>query len=153
VKPLPGRGGSYALYLYLNKTRRIRIGKLGGSNFQKGDYVYVGSAFGPGGLAARIGRHLRRQKRLHWHIDKLLEHAQVRGIIYTTAPDSVEHEWSQRLSRMPSATVPMKGFGASDCRERCGSHLIRLDSGISVARMQRHLARWTKTNIRSITLD
>jgi Uri superfamily endonuclease len=151
--PLPGRGGSYALYLRLDKKRRIRVGKLGESNFQKGDYVYVGSAFGPGGLAARIGRHLRRQKPLHWHIDSLLVHAHVRGIIYTIAQRSAEHQWSRALTRMPSATVPMKGFGASDCREQCESHLIRLDSGISVARMRRQLARQTKADIRSITLD
>jgi len=32
-----------------------------------GWYVYVGSALGPGGLAAKVGRHLGGRKMCRWH--------------------------------------------------------------------------------------
>ncbi len=50
-------------------------GKLGGRGveLEPGVYAYVGSAFGPGGLAARLRRHLcGARRRLWWHIDRLL---------------------------------------------------------------------------------
>ena len=42
---------------------------------EPGYYVYIGSGWGPGGLASRICRHLgcRPRRRLHWHIDRILE--------------------------------------------------------------------------------
>lgn len=72
----PGMRASKGLYLLLLRaeneivlhlaSRTLRIGA--------GTYVYVGSACGPGGLAARLSRHLcGRRRRLHWHIDKLIE--------------------------------------------------------------------------------
>ncbi|HYA22015.1 MAG TPA: DUF123 domain-containing protein [Thermoproteota archaeon] len=39
--------------------------------FHPGLYLYVGSARGPGGLRARVARHLRRDKVRKWHIDYL----------------------------------------------------------------------------------
>ncbi len=50
-------------------------GRLGGRSveLEPGVYAYVGSAFGPGGLAARLRRHLcGERRRLWWHIDWLL---------------------------------------------------------------------------------
>jgi len=49
--------GTYAFLLASQKTGRLDIGKLGPLVLKPGVYVYVGSAFGPGGLAARIGHH------------------------------------------------------------------------------------------------
>ena len=37
--------------------QEVPIGKLGVLHMLPGIYVYVGSALGPGGLAARIERH------------------------------------------------------------------------------------------------
>jgi len=70
--------GAYQLLIRLNEARRIRVGKLGTFDFPAGWYVYTGSAMN--GLTARIARHLRREKRLHWHIDYLLQHARVVGV-------------------------------------------------------------------------
>jgi Uri superfamily endonuclease len=42
-----------------------------------GRFLYCGSANGPGGLSARLARHMRHGKSVHWHIDQLTE----RGII------------------------------------------------------------------------
>jgi len=64
---------------------RLRIGKLGIHNLPHGYYVYVGSALG--GLASRLRRHLRSEKRLHWHIDYLLRQAAVAQIWYAIGPD------------------------------------------------------------------
>ena len=50
-------------------------GRLGGRRLrlEPGCYLYVGSAMGHGGLAARLRRHLcGARRRLHWHIDRLL---------------------------------------------------------------------------------
>ena len=63
--------GSYILLLDLDNNLEIPVGKLGNISFQKGHYVYVGSALN--GLDARIKRHLRKHKKIHWHIDYLLK--------------------------------------------------------------------------------
>ena len=41
------------------RAQPISIGRLGQQHFPIGDYFYVGSARGAGGLRARVGRHLR----------------------------------------------------------------------------------------------
>lgn len=46
------------------------MGALGDYPFPAGWYVYTGSA--RNGVHQRIRRHLRREKRKHWHIDYLL---------------------------------------------------------------------------------
>jgi len=57
------RPGTYALVLRLARATTIHVGALGAVDFAPGWYVYVGSALGPGGLAARVNRHLSRSKR------------------------------------------------------------------------------------------
>lgn len=72
--PLPtNEPDIYFLHIKLNKTLDIRVGKLRTIRFRKGYYIYVGFAMGNGGLRARVGRYLLDRKRLHWHIDYLLE--------------------------------------------------------------------------------
>ena len=65
--------GTYVLILNLKRAKRIVVGnskkaKLSSRLFQAGYYAYVGSAFGPGGLAARIKRHLIQDKRYKCHL-------------------------------------------------------------------------------------
>ncbi|MCP3952032.1 MAG: GIY-YIG nuclease family protein, partial [Desulfobacterales bacterium] len=69
--------GTYALVMRLARPRTIPVGRLGPVIFKPGHYVYTGSALGPGGLAARIGRHLKPSKKFHWHIDYLRRFAEV----------------------------------------------------------------------------
>lgn len=126
-KPFPKNPGTYALILGLPTTRSIRIGKLGEFDFPAGYYVYVGSAFGPGGLAGRLNRHQRLaediagRKRLHWHIDYLRQHSELWGAWYAVHDTSHEHSWASLVSQLPGATMPVPRFGASDCH--CSSHL------------------------------
>ncbi|MBC7262431.1 MAG: GIY-YIG nuclease family protein [Chloroflexi bacterium] len=116
------QGGTYALILKLEKETRIRIGRLGTFSFPPGYYVYVGSALGSGGLQARLARHQRSDKKLHWHIDYLLAHARIVGIQVDHSGKQLECRWAQLLLSEPWAQVVAPRFGASDCR--CPTHLI-----------------------------
>jgi Uri superfamily endonuclease len=139
IQAIPREGGSYALWLHLPQTRDLIIGRLGSFTFPAGDYVYLGSARGPGGLRARLGRHLRGRGQAHWHIDRLRAAAQVHGFGYKTISadvseadpsDSRECNWSQRLATLPEASLPAPGFGSSDCRSGCAAHLVHFPGGV-----------------------
>src|SRR5574340_196450 len=65
--------GVYTLILQVNEEPlSLNVGSLGRVNLAAGQYLYTGSALGPGGLDSRLARHLRREKRLFWHIDYLI---------------------------------------------------------------------------------
>ena len=114
--------GTYILILFLETNQEIQIGKLGSFEFRKGFYEYVGSAFGPGGLNARLNHHLQPAKNPHWHIDYFREKAVVAGISVDQSQCKREHEWATVLEMMPSTSLPAPGFGATDCK--CTSHLF-----------------------------
>jgi Uri superfamily endonuclease len=116
--------GTYALVLHLEHREEIAVGKLGTFIFPAGYYLYVGSALGPGGLEARLARHRRRDKKLRWHIDYLLEHAQLVEVWSTASTTKLECLWAQAARKLPGSEMPVPGFGSSDCR--CPSHLIYL---------------------------
>ena len=109
--------GSYALLIQLPKEQTITIGSLKALHFPGGYYAYVGSAMS--GFKTRISRHLRSNKKRHWHIDYLLEKAPITGIILGETIDRAECAIAQALSRQFDS-VP--GFGCSDCK--CHSHLF-----------------------------
>lgn len=136
-KTCPSSGGTYILRLELVLDKRIRVGKHGIVLFTKGSYVYVGSAFGPGGLRARLGRHCRRKKKKRWHIDYLLAHADVKQIWYTLYPQPREHHWAQAIEQLEGATIPIPGFGSSDCR--CKTHLYFFERPPGIETMKAYL--------------
>ena len=113
--------GTYALIFKAQQAKTIIVGKLGTLNLQPGFYVYVGSAFGPGGLRARIGHHRSRSRRLHWHIDYLGKYLSLMEVWYTYDTVHQEHRWSEILEHYRGTSTPLPGFGSSDCR--CISHL------------------------------
>ena len=49
---------TYGLVLQLEKPREIVVGWMGRFIFPAGYYLYVGGALWPGGLEARLARHL-----------------------------------------------------------------------------------------------
>ena len=114
--------GTYVLELFLSVSEQIRVGKTGVKAFQAGHYYYVGSAFGPGGLRARIRHHAGNSQRKHWHIDYLSELAELQSVFFMAEPQRFEHEWAQQLMSLASLNMPVKGFGATDCH--CLSHLF-----------------------------
>lgn len=119
---LPAGPGTYALILHCNVSTEYRIGALGPIQFDMGYYIYVGSALGPGGIRARVSRHLRKTGKLHWHIDYLRRHMAVHEIWYVVAASVLEHAWARAIGDWTSARTQLRGFGASDCK--CESHLF-----------------------------
>jgi len=118
---LPDRPGTYVLILHLPHPTTITVGRLGCFQFPAGWYAYAGSARGPGGLAARIARHLRVSKPLRWHVDYLRAHAQPVEVWYTQGHRRQECGWAAALFALPGASIPVPRFGASDCH--CPAHL------------------------------
>jgi Uri superfamily endonuclease len=107
---------SYQLQIRLAAPARLVIGKLGTFNFPAGYYVYTGSA--RRNMETRIARHLQREKRLRWHIDYLLACPES-SVITVERSDQPECVWNQQ----GEGQVLIPKFGASDCRQGCGSHL------------------------------
>ncbi|WP_272840522.1 GIY-YIG nuclease family protein [Rhodoplanes sp. TEM] len=123
---LPPRPGAYVLAIALETPLPVRLaGRLAGT-LAPGRYLYCGSARGPGGLRARIARHLRRRKTLRWHVDRLTTRGTV--IAVWAVPDGDECALAGALAGLP---VPIPGFGASDCR-RCPSHLFAWPDGAAL---------------------
>ncbi len=116
--------GTYVLFFELKTPLMVQAGRLDDGLLPAGFIVYVGSAFGPGGLRARIARHLRQVKRKHWHVDWLTVVQPPLAWFIDTGHGHRECEWSQVLAAQRLATIPIPGFGASDCQNGCRSHLI-----------------------------
>ena len=108
--------GAYVLLIEFTKSSDIPIGKRVISHFEVGYYAYVGSALI--GLENRIKRHLRREKKLHWHIDYLLKEANVRQVVYAETDKKQECPIAKKLLKI---LKPIRGFGCSDCK--CEAHL------------------------------
>lgn len=107
---------TYQLQIRVKQDLRLKVGALGGCRFPAGRYVYTGSA--KRNLAARIARHFCPAKRLRWHIDYLLCCAGVE-VLRVRRYRAAECAVNQRTR----GSVPVPGFGASDCRAGCGAHL------------------------------
>jgi Uri superfamily endonuclease len=121
LRPDPG---TYALVLQSHSNETIQVGRWGQLDLQPGYYIYVGSAFGPGGVRARVSRHWRRGKRKHWHIDHLREYVSPVEAWVSYEAEHLEHEWATILFERPE-TTPIQGFGCSDCK--CVTHLFHTD--------------------------
>ena len=109
---LPEAKGTYVLIAFVAQMKRLRIGRLGTYDLVPGFYAYVGSAFGPGGLRARIGHHLESTAAPHWHIDYLLQCAVPTEVWYTTADKKLEHQWAEFLEQAPHFRVAIRRFGS-----------------------------------------
>jgi Uri superfamily endonuclease len=121
---LPKAQGTYVLIAYLARTRRLTIGRLGVCRMASGFYAYVGSAFGSGGLRARLRHHLGHTTRPHWHLDYLLAHAEVVEIWYAPSDHKQEQGVAEVFQASRRFQIPVPGFGASDYRDRHASHLF-----------------------------
>lgn len=116
---LPRAPGTYVLIMRAKTPAPLEYGRRR-FDLQPGWYLYVGSAMGPGGLAARLGHHLRRSERPRWHIDHLRRQLPAVAIWMDTSGRRLEHAWADCLGRGCDHGVPR--FGASDCD--CNSHLF-----------------------------
>jgi Uri superfamily endonuclease len=119
---IPAKPGTYVLIFQNNASTYIQAGSLGRLVVEPGWYIYVGSAFGPGGLRGRLAHHLNDRPQ-RWHVDALKSAASIHSVWFTTDPRRLEHAWAQAWMDQPGITAPWKGFGSSDCR--CWAHLFR----------------------------
>jgi Uri superfamily endonuclease len=119
----PAVRGAYLLLVTLPRPLRVTLPRRPEATLQPGRFVYAGSARGPGGLRARLARHQRADKTLHWHIDRVTAAATVNGA--WIVPGGEECAIVAALAHLP---VPLPGFGSTDCR-RCPSHLLAWPEG------------------------
>ena len=110
---------TYQLLITVSAPVRVTVGRLGTFDFPAGDYCYTGSAVRH--IEARIRRHQSPLKKMHWHIDYLLAApgVRVREVMRYAAAEC-------GINQQVVGTIPIPGFGATDCRAGCGSHLKRL---------------------------
>ena len=127
--------GSYALVLRLPSRRKIVVGRLGLVEFPRGHYIYFGSALG--GLQARVARHLRSGKKLHWHADYLGAVVPWTQVWHLADGQRWECVWARSAEAGDGLELPAPGFGSSDCR--CRSHLVRLNNAKEVRDLLRSL--------------
>ena len=101
--------GDYLFILHLADAKDIAIGS---------NYVYTGSA--RKNLAARLARHSRKRKKMHWHIDYLRQEADVVAALPVRTADDLEHDLARAVDAV--ADWRIEGFGCTDCD--CPSHLF-----------------------------
>jgi Uri superfamily endonuclease len=123
-RDLDDKRGAYALIFRMDGPVRAMVGRLGRLRFAPGIWVYVGSA--TAGLGHRLRRHFSTRKKKHWHIDYLLSgKARPLLAIWVEGGKSLECELASGLRSSPAFEPGPPGFGSSDCRNRCGTHLFR----------------------------
>lgn len=131
--------GTYALILQSAGNQRVPVGRVGRLDLPHGAYAYVGSALGPGGLHARIARHLDPTRPIHWHIDYLKPATRVVEVWYVVDPVRREHAWASAFGSLSKVSIPLRGFGSSDCN--CPAHLFCFPTKPPLASFKRALAR------------
>ena len=110
---------TYQLLIEVTLQVRVEVGRLGVFDFPAGTYVYTGSA--RKNFEARVSRHLLPDKKRRWHIDYLLAAPGVvlREVLRYSSPECA-------INRQLVGEIVVPGFGASDCRAACVSHLKKL---------------------------
>lgn len=116
--------GNYCLIIEMKKLSKIKVGAKGFITFDKGFYVYVGSALNS--LTKRVERHISNDKKKHWHIDYLLlnKNTKINQVIYTYCTEKIECIISNEINKNTNEYIKL--FGCSDCN--CSSHLYYFNS-------------------------
>ena len=116
--------GIYVLEIYAPSPFEVAIKKFSEVHFPKGYYYYIGSA--QKNLGHRINRHLKLNKKLHWHIDYITSNIKINIksiLIFKDFPRDFECKLTGELQDQFSLIHIAKGFGNSDCNI-CESHLL-----------------------------
>lgn len=110
--------GSYIAILYVDRDKSLVVGRLGKLFFQKGYYLYVGSA--KRGLTKRMERHRKKEGKSFWHIDTLKAAAHFCSVLPFRSSTDLECRLASQLAALSDRKIPQ--FGCSDCS--CESHLF-----------------------------
>lgn len=137
--------GIYMLLIALEEPVTKKVGALGEIQFQSGNYIYVGSA--QTNLDARVSRHFSSNKKKHWHIDYLLEDADIEEVFAYEACGEKECEMALALDK---EFTRVEDFGCSDCN--CNSHLF-FSKGSSSGMLKKILRLTDEEPVRSDDLD
>ena len=123
LEPIPA-SGAYALIL--RATKRIDCKPEKPWVLKPGTYIYAGRA--TRGLPARLARHKKRTKPVHWHIDHLTvrQTVAIENILLIPAKPNLECTIVRILLEQTGVTVPVHRFGSSDCRQGCPAHLLQI---------------------------
>jgi Uri superfamily endonuclease len=132
IDKIPILPGAYGIVVRLQEPVRLEIGKFGRVELSNGLYFYGGSAYGPGGLKARLGRHIRAKKSLHWHID----HVTSRGkfVALGMLENGNECDLVAAAIAREGAAFPVPSFGSSDC-QTCISHMVNLKRASDITKI------------------
>ncbi len=106
--------GTYLLFLKVEKDTVVKS-KSKEWYIEAGLYVYVGSALN--NLEKRIERHLRKEKKKHWHIDFLVEKAQVIKVLKIISEERLEERISKYFCQLYRV---VSKFGSTDLKT-CGN--------------------------------
>lgn len=128
--------GIYFLVAKLKSKQRISAGKLPACVFKPGIYLYSGRA--KRNLRGRLQRHLKKEKKLFWHIDYFLKKAEIKEIWVKYDFFDECQAVSQVKKLIKDADFPQMKFGSSDCL--CHSHLIYLPEGTNLSDLRKELS-------------
>lgn len=128
LRQLPKVAGAYVLVIELETDLTLQNKRFAGITLAKGTYLYCGSANGAGGIAARVKRHCRAEKKPHWHVDELTSNGAGRIVSVLVVPGGDECALRAALQE-PDTQVPVPGFGSSDCAACC-AHLLKRNFGV-----------------------
>jgi len=123
-KTIKRNTGVYLLEIYLNKSIILSIKNFYGQKLIKGYYYYTGSA--QRNLVQRIERHIKKEKKIHWHIDHLTtnKYASLKNVFMILgASKNAECDLGKKLKTSLEISDSLNGFGNSDCRN-CNTHLF-----------------------------
>ena len=152
-------GGAYVLRLVVNQNLNVQFGRFQNGRVMDvpaGVYVYVGSAMGSDQtLGRRVVRHATRsgnkkphgirnklvdvfgievlpkgKKKLHWHIDFLLDRSEVNltHVMMVRSAKRLEEVFAEQLMTDVTTSKLAKGLGATDTRGH--THLLHVPEKI-----------------------
>jgi len=138
VYQIPNTPGSYVFIGELPGEAEIELGAFGRILLHAGIYFYCGSARGLGGLHARIARHIRNPKKKHWHFDYLRPYLILLRVWWCGYPIG-ECDLCRLIIESKNVSLPVAGFGSSDCCNSCRSHLAFVSSRASLQTIETRL--------------
>ena len=113
--------GAYLLWILLPAPVTLQTKSLKADGLAPGVYLYAGNAYGPGGVAARLKRHFKQDKKPHWHVDVLTGSAE--RLAALPFENGQECDLVSNLLKRPRVDIALDRFGSTDCRS-CRSHLL-----------------------------